>query len=86
MMKCWETVPDNRPPFKQLYSDISRYTECIAGYLKLEYSHFSAVEGIEATLKENEPQNEEGETQSAMSIHEIPLATSRHLSGDTIKH
>ena len=73
MMKCWETVPDDRPPFKQLYNNISGYSECIAGYLKLEYNRFSAVEGVETTLKENEPQNEESKIQSAMSIHEIPL-------------
>ena len=66
MLKCWEAVPDDRPTFKQLYKEISTYTESTAGYLKLEYS---AVEEAETNLGKNEPWNEEDEIQSAMSIH-----------------
>ena len=72
MLKCWEATPDDRPSFEQLYKEIFRYTECIAGYLKLEYNPFGGVVGIDAASEENEPQNEENEIQSAMSLHVIP--------------
>ena len=72
MMNCWAATPDNRPSFKELYKDISRYTECIAGYLELEYNPSGGVEGAEVTIKESEPKNEADKIQSAVSIQVHP--------------
>ena len=67
MMKCWEAAPDNRPTFKELHKDISKYAECIAGYLDVEFNPFGALEGIKA--KENEPKDG---LQLEVSIQVIP--------------
>ena len=70
MLECWEAALDNRPSFEELYKDISRYTERIAGYLELEYSPFSGVDS-EAAINESGPKTEEGETESVGLIHVI---------------
>ena len=41
MLKCWEKLPDNRPTFKELYTNTSKYTERIAGYLEVEFNPFT---------------------------------------------
>ena len=55
---------------KQLFKEASRYTECVAGYLKLEYNSYGGIE--EFIAAENELKNEEDEIQFAVSIHVIP--------------
>ena len=45
MKECWETIPDTRPSFKQLYSNISKYIERIAGYLEIGFNPFAEDEG-----------------------------------------
>ena len=44
MRKCWETSPDDRPTFNEMYTNTSKYIEHIAGYLEMGFNPF-AVEG-----------------------------------------
>ena len=46
MMKCWETVPDDRPTFKELCIHASKYIEHIAGYLEMGFNPFAGGERI----------------------------------------
>ena len=41
MKKCWEKVPRDRPTFKELHSNISKFIEHIAGYLDMGFNPFS---------------------------------------------
>ena len=41
MMKCWETVPDDRPTFKELCTNSNKYIERIAGYLEMGFNPFA---------------------------------------------
>ena len=45
MTKCWEVDPQNRPSFKELHSNISKYIERIAGYLELGFNPFLTRDG-----------------------------------------
>ena len=72
MMKCWEAAPDDRPSFKELHKAISKYTECIAGYLEIGYNPFAGMEMVKTTLKENKPKDDGDELVSAVSIQVIP--------------
>ena len=62
MSQCWEKVPENRPTFKELYSNISKFIECIAGYLDMGFNPFTGggeeegedVSKDEMELEENE--------------------------------
>ena len=35
MKKCWETLPEDRPTFKELRKNTSKHLEHIAGYLEM---------------------------------------------------
>ena len=48
MMKCWEMVPEDRPSFKELHENTSKYVEHIAGYLEMGFNPFA---GMGFTLK-----------------------------------
>ena len=48
MMKCWEMVPEDRPSFKELHENITKYVEHIAGYLEMGFNPFA---GMGFTLK-----------------------------------
>ena len=72
MMKCWEAAPDNRPSFKELHKDTSKYTEQIAGYLEIGFNPFAGVEGVTTTSKENEPKDKEDRVECTVSIQVIP--------------
>ena len=62
MSQCWEKVPENRPTFKELYSNISKFIERIAGYLDMGFNPFTGrgteegedVSKDEMELAENE--------------------------------
>ena len=58
MRQCWQTVPEDRPPFSELYVIISKCIEHIAGYLQLGYNPFTRG-GRETAVEEEE--YEEGE-------------------------
>ena len=40
MINCWVKAPSDRPTFRELYSNISKYIECIAGYLEMGFNPF----------------------------------------------
>ena len=41
-MQCWEKALESRPTFKELYSNISKYIERVAGYLDIAFNPFTA--------------------------------------------
>ena len=41
-MQCWEKAPESRPTFKELYSNISKYIECVAGDRDIGFNPFTA--------------------------------------------
>lgn len=44
MSKCWEFQPEDRPPFSELYANISNYLERITGYLEVNFNPFDGME------------------------------------------
>ena len=56
MLQCWESMPENRPSFKTLYTDTSKFIEGIAGYLEIGFNPFSGqrVYEISNTEKKDE--------------------------------
>ena len=46
MSKCWETSPDDRPTFKELNKNTSKYIEHIAGYLEMGFNPFDGGERL----------------------------------------
>ena len=58
MRKCWEKLPCDRPSFKELYSNISKYIERTAGYLELGYNPFSVGRGASSEDKGKEMNRE----------------------------
>ena len=59
-MQCWEKAPESRPTFKELYSNISKYIERVAGYLDIGFNPFTAGGGG----------GEEGEGEEEADINE----------------
>ena len=58
-MQCWEKAPESRPTFKELYSNISKFIERVAGYLDIAFNPFTAgggggEEGEEGIKEEEE--------------------------------
>jgi hypothetical protein len=49
MMKCWSKLPDDRPPFSEIVTIISKYTECIAGYLDINFNPFKSTHDLTNT-------------------------------------
>ena len=49
MMKCWSKEPDDRPPFTEIVTTISKYTECIAGYLDVNFNPFKSTHDLTNT-------------------------------------
>ena len=50
MMQCWKMSPEDRPTFKEICSNVSKFIERIAGYLEIGFNPFTgggAVEGGE---------------------------------------
>ena len=46
-MKCWVKDPVSRPTFKELHLSVSKYIECIAGYLDIGFNPFAGGGGGE---------------------------------------
>ena len=46
-MQCWKMSPEDRPTFKQLCSSVSKFIECIAGYLEIGFNPFIETGGEE---------------------------------------
>ena len=42
-MQCWKMSPENRPTFRELCSSVSKFIECIAGYLEIGFNPFTAT-------------------------------------------
>lgn len=49
MMKCWSKLPDERPPFTEIVTTVSNYTECIAGYLDINFNPFKSTHDLTNT-------------------------------------
>ena len=48
--QCWKMSPEDRPTFKEICSNVSKFIERIAGYLEIGFNPFTgggAVEGGE---------------------------------------
>ena len=67
-------VPDDRPSFKDLHTNTSKYTERIAGYLEMGFNPFAGVNRVKSTVVENE----EVEFKSAVAIQVIPATSVAH--------
>ena len=48
-MKCWSKLPDERPPFSEIVTTVSNYTECIAGYLDINFNPFKSTHDLTNT-------------------------------------
>ena len=46
-MQCWKMSPEDRPTFKELCSSVSKFIECIAGYLEIGFNPFIETGGEE---------------------------------------
>ena len=68
MRKCWQTAPKDRPTFKELYSNISKIIEHIAGYLEMGFNPFEGGKGGKSEEKK-------GEVESPVAIEVIPAST-----------
>ena len=44
MKKCWEIMPEDRPTFKELRKNTSKYLEHIAGYLEMGFNPFTKAQ------------------------------------------
>ena len=66
--------PGDRPTFKELYSNTSKYIERIAGYLDLEYNPFTGVQPKKWV------EDEEKEFEPAVAIQVTPASLETNLS------
>ena len=66
-MKCWEKDPVSRPTFKELHLSVSKYIECIAGYLDIGFNPFTGggggIGGENGEVDDNAFKEEEEETE-----------------------
>ena len=73
MKKCWVKNPEDRPTFKELYTDISIYIERIAGYLQLGYNPFTPRFGNHIRDKDKDDKRwEEGDSQFQVIPPSVP--------------
>ena len=54
-------TPEDRPSFKELDSSVSKWLECIAGYLQFEFNPFTGTGGKRDGEEEEEEEEEEDE-------------------------
>ena len=79
MRKCWETSPDDRPTFKELYSNTSKYIERIAGYLEMGFNPFAGDgERVKSAVEEKEE-----EAMSEVAIQVIPASVPHDMVHST---
>ena len=72
MKKCWEMKPEKRPTFSELYANITKYIERIAGYLDLGFNPFPGVEGGK-TIAEEDMEGKECDPEAALHITSTPI-------------
>ena len=77
MMKCWETVPDNRPTFKELCKNTNTYIEHIAGYLEMGFNPFAGGERVKSAVEKD------GEEMSEVAIQVIPASVQNDAAHST---
>ena len=77
MRKCWETSASDRPTFKELYSNTSKYIEHIAGYLDLGFNPFKSKKRVE------EDEVEERGFESPVAIQVTPASVETNLAHTT---
>ena len=85
MKKCWEMEPKKRPTFSELYANITKYVERIAGYLDLGFNPFPVVRRGE-TIAEMDVEEEEcdpGTVLEALSTPNDLDNTSEHRQSPT---
>ena len=44
-MQCWQMEPKGRPTYKEIYSTLSQFIECEAGYLQFGCNPFYNEDG-----------------------------------------
>ena len=52
-MQCWQMEPKGRPTFKEIYSTLSQFIECEAGYLQFGCNPFYNEDGEEGGGENN---------------------------------
>ena len=79
MMKCWETVPDDRPTFKELCTNSNKYIERIAGYLEMGFNPFAGDgERVKSAVEEKAD-----EPVSEVAIQVIPASVHNDVAHST---
>ena len=76
MMKCWETVPDDRPTFKELCTNTNKYIERIAGYLEMGFN--GDGEKVKSAVEEKDD-----EAVSEVAIQVIPASVQNDIAHST---
>ena len=69
MRRCWELAPEDRPTFKEVYTNISSYIEHMAGYLKMGFNPFSAGE-----VADSAERGVEDEVECSVTIQVTPAS------------
>ena len=87
MMKCWELLPENRPSFKELYENTSKYIEHIAGYLEMGFNPFAGMEftmteEVQASVDEIYKEEEQGMA-SPVVTHDDPISEEKAAKDGT---
>ena len=77
-MKCWGTVPDDRPTFKQLCTNTNKCIERIAGYLEMGFNPFAGNERIKSAVMEK---GDEGVSEVAIQV--IPASVQNDAAHST---
>ena len=79
MRKCWETSPDDRPTFKELYTNTNKYIERIAGYLEMGFNPFAGDgERVKSAVEEKDD-----EMMSEVAIHVFPASVQNNVAHST---
>ena len=85
MRQCWETVPEDRPTFEELYSIVSKCIERMAGYLEIGYNPFISGEekGHEEEEKEEKEKEKEEEGMESTIVDQV-MSLSEQTDGADI--
>ena len=70
MRQCWESVPEERPSFKTLYSNTSKIIEGIAGYLEMEFNPFTVQKVTEEKKEEQSTESSPREEETKEFNHQ----------------